>query len=247
MIRSTLLFVIMTYSLFCCGQDDSTVIKKYSGAYFGLVLESPQFQVDWLNDYLRDLEMSPFQLPIIVAGVGAQVHHNRWVVQANFNLGKRKQSSDSSFSYSRYNSVGATIGFDLIGNPKIALYPFIGFKAYDISYWFTEKLEDDADFEVYLSSDQQFKEIRYTDAHFDVGLGFSYQTYYLINLRSGLMIPNKYELWETIDDVVLYEGPHVNFMYYVSLVIGLGGNFSDDGNGNAHRETTPAVYTNRMR
>ena len=69
----------------------------------------------------------------------------------------------------------------------------------------------------------------------------------MINLRSGMMIPNKYELWETIDDVVLDGGPRVNLMYYVSLVIGIGGNFSSVGNRNDHRETIPAVYTQTMR
>lgn len=247
MIRSIFLFVLLICSFLCNGQEDSIVNKKYSGAYLGLVLESPQIQLYDLNEYLTDLKMPRFQLPGLVAGFGAQVHQNRWLVQVNFNLGKRKESTDSSFTYSRYSSVGGSVGFDLLRKPQFSLYPFVGFKAYDISCWMTEKLATNDNFDDYLQSDQQFKEIRYTDAHFDVGLGFSYQTYYMINLRSGLMIPNKYEVWKTIDDVVLQGGPRVNLMYYVSLVIGLGGNFSDPGNGNGHRETTPAVYTQTMR
>lgn len=247
MLRSTLQLIVLFCAFAVYGQKDSTAKKKYTGAYFGLVLESPQFQLIGLNEYLYDLKMTRFQLPIVVAGAGAQVQHNRWVAQINFNLGKRKEYTDSSFSYSRYSSIGFNVGFDLLGSARFSLYPYVGFKAYDISYWFTEKLQDNDQFDNYLESSKQYKEIRYSDAHFDVGLGFLYQTYYMINLRSGMMIPNKFELWETIDDVVLDGGPRVNLMYYVSLVIGIGGNFSDPGNGNGHRETIPAVYTQTMR
>jgi len=225
------------------GQSDSLRGSKFSGAYFGMVLESPQFQVEGLNDYLKELEMTPFRLPSVVVGVGAQVMHNRLVVQVNFNMGKRKENTDSSFSYSRYNTVGFNIGFDVIRSPRFSLYPFVGFKAYDISYWFTEKLEDDSSFEAYLESDKQFKEVRYSDAHFDVGLGFSYQNFTMFNLRSGVIIPNRYEEWETIDGIALSNGPRVNMLYYVSLVIGFGGNFSEQPY--RHEETTPAVYTFR--
>jgi hypothetical protein len=72
------------------------------------------------------------------------------------------------------------------------------------------------------------KEISNSRAHLDVGIGFSHQLFYLLNIRFGYLMPLNKSRWKIDNNKVnLENSPGVRYRSYISITLGLGNMVSE--------------------
>ena len=104
----------------------------------------------------------------------------------------------------------------------------MGFKGCGTNYLYNEKVSDTGSFNNYFQTSLDHKEITNSVAHLDLGLGFSHQWFYMINLRAGVLCPLERPRWNINNNkVALIDDPGIRYQGYITLSLGLGYLYTD--------------------
>ncbi|MBL7719136.1 MAG: hypothetical protein JNL72_09910 [Flavipsychrobacter sp.] len=230
----TLLCLILPLAV--SAKRDSTY-NTIMGGYYHLSLEVPNINNSGMITQLRSLGYPAPEPPSVVPGMGFQWHFDHAIINFSYLSGSRREKTDTTFARQRYRSFEFNVGYDVLHTLKFSLYPYAGFKTCALNYKFHEKLADSTPvLGQYLGSNLDYKELSSSRIHFDLGVGFAFRSFYLVNLRAGYLLPlERTEWFIPASKTTITGGPGTKFGTYVSLVIGLG-NISDDKTNRARAE-----------
>lgn len=223
LLRINLTFIIsllMSAKLFA--QADTTEHFVFGG-FITLPIEFPIVDVNELNGTLSNLGFPNGKPPTASIGFGLQFHLKKVITTFSFNKTTRKPKTDSTLLEVEYRSTSLNVGYNLLRNYKFSLYPYIGLKGSGINYLFRQKLPDTTSFRNYFETNLDHKEVTNSRMHLDLGMGFSHQWFYLVNLRFGYLVPLEKVRWKFNNNKVeLSNAPTIRYQYYFSLTLGLG-------------------------
>ena len=209
-------------------QNDSIKNEAFGG-FVILPIEFPVFDKKELNSVLNESGFPSSSYPTANIGIGLQFYTNRWITTFSFNKTTKKSDSDDYLTEVEYRSTSFNLGYDLTKNHRYSIYPFAGVKFYGLNYLYRDKIGGELNFNDYLNSNLEYKEFSASRANLDVGLGFSYQWFFLVNLRAGYLLPLGNTKWEMNNSQdVLVNAPTLNYDYYFTLTIGLGSVYNEN-------------------
>lgn len=200
-------------------------VNSVFGGYLTLPLEVPFVDTRSLNERLGAAGLPACRLPAVVPGIGFHLQLGRTVLVFSFNKGTREPDSDTAALAVEYRATTFGVGYDVLRRPEQSLFPYIGFKGSGVSYLFDEKARNPTTFGNYLQTPLNHKEITNSRGHLDLGLGASYQQFWLISLRAGVLVPLEAVRWNINNNKLsLSDSPGISYGGYVVLAIGLGNN-----------------------
>jgi hypothetical protein len=193
-------------------------------------IEFPIIENNALNEQLNNFGFPSANYSIANIGIGLRIYLNRFITSVSFCKTTKNSEQTNHLTKVEYRSTSFNIGYDLLKTQWFSIYPYVGFKGCGLSYLYSEKLPDETSFDNYFRTDLKYKEITNSRAHFDLGIGFAHQWFYLINFRFGYLLPLEKVRWKINNNqVTLSNSPTINYNYYFSLTIGVGGIYSDSG------------------
>jgi hypothetical protein len=146
----------------------------------------------------------------------------------SYNQTTKRRDNDNYLTEVEYRSTSLNYFYDLIKKKSYSLYPYVGFKGSGVNYLFREKFSNETSMDNYLHTDLKYKEITNSRAHLDIGMGVSYQWFFLINCRFGYLFPIERIRWNINDNQTeLINSPKISYGYYFTITLGLGGIASD--------------------
>ncbi|HSI91108.1 MAG TPA: hypothetical protein VK927_08325, partial [Adhaeribacter sp.] len=183
--------------------------------------EMPFLETGKVNQALAEQGYPHFDHPEVVPGFGFQSQTNRFILNFAFNKRiNRKEDLNSNYE-TGYSSTSFAMGRDFFRNPKIALYPYVGYKTSELTYAYREKVN--TTFNGYLAGSFKEKEMTNSRRNLEVGLGLAYQKVLQFGLKSGLFIPIQKESWKIHNNQVsLADMPGLKRNFYVTFFVGLG-------------------------
>jgi hypothetical protein len=200
------------------------------GLYYTLPLEFPHIDYSELNEALASAGYPAAKRAAIIVGLGAQWHVNRSILSITYNQTSRSPEIDTADVTTRYRSFAFSYGYDLIRHVHYSLYPYIGLKLSSTNYLFNGKVPDSiyTTFGQYLQTNLDHKQINNQVPHLDLGLGISYNWFFMVNARAGFLVPLDDATWQMNGGKVrLEESPGIRYQYYISLTLGLGTIYSE--------------------
>jgi hypothetical protein len=200
------------------------------GLYYTLPFEFPHIDYSGLNEALTKAGYPAAKRASIIVGLGAQWHVNRGILSISYNQTSRSPKMDSADVTTRYRSFAFSFGYDLIDNVLYSLYPYIGLKLSSTNYLFNSKVPDSiyTTFGQYLQTKLDHKQINNQVPHLDLGLGFSYNSFWMVNARAGYLVALDDAHWQMNGGKIrLEESPGVRYQYYISASLGLGTIYSE--------------------
>lgn len=210
--------------------QSDTLSNDVFGGFLIFPIEFPVIDNSQLDLELNALGYSSSDYPKANLGIGFQLYYNRWIPTFSFN--KTTKRTENGFYYSdvEYRSTSFNVGFDLTKNHRYSIYPYLGFKGYGLKYMYRSMTSTSSvNFSNYLSTSRDYKEFYNTRGNLDLGIGFSYQWFFLVNFRAGYLIPLENSSWkETGNNTQLIGAPMIGYNYYFTITFGLGGVYSED-------------------
>ncbi|MFT2011157.1 hypothetical protein ACMA1I_20980 [Pontibacter sp. 13R65] len=193
------------------------------GSYLILPLEFPVISNGSMNAELGRLGYPGFKYPVAAVGFGLQLYTNRVITTFSYNKTTRKDDNDFFRHEVEYRATSFSFGYDLLRHYQFSLYPYVGYKGTGLNYLYQEKPQEVWSFEDYLKANTNSKEITNSQANLDLGLGWSFQTFYLLNLKAGYLVPLEKQTWKINNNKdLLRHSPQVNYKFYFTVSIGLG-------------------------
>ncbi|MGV3539212.1 MAG: hypothetical protein ACO1OQ_05340 [Rufibacter sp.] len=219
-----LLLVACFYGLVGQGFAQTDSLKKYVlGVFITAPIEFPVIDTKALNQQLNAQNFPSATYPVASLGIGMQLHTHRFISTFSYNQWTNETEQKAHLTEVEYRSTTLNVGYDFLTPIGYALYPYLGFKGTGLNYLYREKILGDATFEDYIKTDLQYKEITNSRAHLDLGVGFSHQAFYLINLRAGYLVPLEKARWNiNNNDTTLPGSPGVHYQFYFTLTLGAG-------------------------
>jgi hypothetical protein len=205
-----------------------TLRNSAFGMFIIAPIEFPIIDNQEINNELADLGYPKSDYSTANIGIGLQLYTNRWIASFSYNKTTKRNAQESFLSESEYRSLSVNLGYDLTKNHRYSIYPFVGFKAYGLNYLYQDKNTEGISFDGYFNSTFEYKEINYSRANLDLGLGFSYQWFFLLSFKAGYLLPLESAEWDISNGQYdLKNSPNVIYDYYFAFTIGLGNIFSD--------------------
>ncbi|MDO6388564.1 hypothetical protein Q4E40_00405 [Pontibacter sp. BT731] len=226
-LASLLALLCLTTAASAQSQPDSLKNRAF-GSYIFVPVESPIIENKGFENAVAAAGLPEAKHPTATLGLGFQFYVNRGISTISFAIGTRKKDESAYLMEMEYRSFSFNFGYDLTKGHRYALYPYLGFKGNGLNYLYREKLEETMDLEDYLETDLQYREIHNSRAHLDLGFGFAKQSFYLVNVRVGYMVPLEKSRWTINDDLHLNTAPGTRYRFYFSLNIGFGAIFTED-------------------
>jgi hypothetical protein len=206
-----------------------TLNNNVFGGFTIFPIEFPIIDNQDLNSVLSGLGFPECDYSPANIGFGLQFYTNRWITTFSFNKTTKKNDSDNYLTEIEYRSTSLNLGYDLTKNYRFSLYPFFGFKGCGLNYLYRDKISNETSFNNYLNTTLEYKEITNSRANLDLGFGVSYQWFFLINFRTGYLLPLEKASWNINNNQdELSNSPTLSYNYYFTLTIGLGNIVSDD-------------------
>jgi hypothetical protein len=210
------------------GQTD-TLKNNVFGAFVIFPIEFPVIDNNSINNELTGLGYPECDYPTANIGIGFQLYMNRWITTLSFNKTTKKNDNDSYLTEVEYRSTSFNIGYDLTKNHRYSIYPYLGFKGCGLNYLYRDKISSEISFNDYLNTPLDYKEVTNSRANLDLGFGFSYQWFFLLNFRAGYLLPLEEARWNINNNQdKLSDSPTLNYNYYFTLTIGFGGIAKDN-------------------
>ncbi len=210
------------------GQTDSLKNIVF-GTFLIFPIEFPIIDNEQINDELTGLGYPKCDYSTANIGIGLQFYANRWITTLSFNKTTKKNDQDSYLTEVEYRSTSFNVGYDLTKNHRYSIYPFVGFKGCSLNYLYREKISNEKSFDNYFNNTLDYKEITNSRAHLDLGLGFSYQWFFLVNFRAGYLLPLEKARWNINNNQdELSNAPALSYNYYFTLTIGFGNIVGED-------------------
>ncbi|TXK48054.1 hypothetical protein FVR03_08465 [Pontibacter qinzhouensis] len=176
-----------------------------------------------MNQELGKFGFPGLKAPTAAIRYGLQLYTNRIITTFSFNKTARKKDNDLLRHEVEYRATSINVGYDLLRHYQFSLYPYVGFKGTGLNYLYQEKPQEIWTFEDYLKSTTDTKEFTTSVANLDLGLGWSFQTFYLLNLKAGYLVPLEKQNWKINNNQdLLRQSPLVTNRFYFVLSIGLG-------------------------
>lgn len=229
MIKNHLLFMIVISFINQLNAQSDTLENDVFGGFVIAPIEFPIIDNQEINSKLYELDYPPSDYPVATIGIGFQLYSNRWISTLSFNKTTKRNSNDEYLNEVEYRSTSFNLGYDLTINHRYSIYPFFGLKGISLNYQYREtQSNDEISFDEYFDSDLEYKEITHSRMNLDLGVGFSYQWFFLINLRAGYLFPIEEEKWKINNNQTqLNNTTSLDYNYYFTLTIGLGGVYSN--------------------
>lgn len=216
------IIIILGLSNISIAQEDSTKNDVY-GYFITFPIEFPIIDIGQVNSELPQLGYPKCDYPAANIGIGLQLYTNRWITTLSFNKTTKRENTDDYLTEFEYRSTSFNVGYDLTKNHRYSIYPFVGFKGYGLNYLYREQAQKDISFGEYFQSDLQYKEANYSTGNLDLGVGASFQWFFLVNFRAGYLLSFKQSDWDVnYSQNNLSNSPSPNCKYYFNLTIGLG-------------------------
>ncbi|WP_107038633.1 porin family protein [Brumimicrobium mesophilum] len=227
--RIALIISLIVFANFSMAQTpDAEFSDDVLGGFIIMPIEIPVIDNSDLNTALSEFGFPSLNHPTINFGIGLQLYTNRWITNFSFIKTAQRKSSETFSTEAEYRSTSLSIGYDLIKNYRYSIYPYIGFKGYGLNYLYREKSASETNFNDYFNNPLEYKEFHSSRANLDLGIGASFQWFFLINLRAGYLLPFENASWRiNNNNDKLGDSPGLDYNYYFSLTIGLGGITSD--------------------
>ena len=215
------LLLVGTSSLLQAQSD--TLKNEVFGVFITAPIEFPIIDNREVNNELSELGYPKSNYAAANIGIGIQLHMNRFITALSFNKGTKRDDKESYLSEVEYRSLSFNLGFDLTKNYRYSIYPFAGIKAYEFSYLHQEKITSESSFENYFNTDLAYKEMSYSRMNLDLGIGFSYQWFFLLSIKAGYLLPLEGAEWNILNTQInLSNSPSMSYNYYFAFTIGLG-------------------------
>lgn len=227
--KQKLFFAILLvgFSNLIQAQSDS-LRNQVFGVFITAPIEFPIIDNREVNNELLELGYPKSNYPAANIGVGVQLYLNRFITALSFNKATKRDDKEDYLSEVEYRSLSFNLGYDLTKNHRYSIYPFAGFKAYELSYLHQEKPTSETSFDNYFNSELSYKEISYSRMNLDLGVGFSYQWFFLLSIKAGYLLPLEGAEWNILNTQSnLGNSPSMSYNYYFAFTIGLGNIFSD--------------------
>lgn len=223
-----LTFLLVGLSTGLIAQTD-TLKNSVFGGFIIFPIEFPIINNQQINNELTGLGYPKCNYSAANIGIGLQFYINRWITTFSFNKTTKRDETDTYLTEVEYRSTSLNIGYDLTKNLRYSIYPYVGFKGCGLNYLFREKIPNETSFSNYFNTTLEYKEITNSRANLDLGFGFSYQWFFLVNFRAGCLLPLETARWNINNNqLTLSSSPILNYNYYFTLTIGLGNIASDD-------------------
>jgi len=222
----TFLLVGLTNGLIA--QTD-TLKNSVFGGFIIFPIEFPIIDNQQINNELTGLGYPKCEYSAANIGIGLQLYTNRWITTFSFNKTTKKDDNDTYLTEVEYRSTSLNVGYDLTKSHRYSIYPYVGFKGCGLNYLYREKIPNETSFNNYFNTTLEYKEITNSRANLDLGFGFSYQWFFLVNFRTGYLLPLEEARWNINNNQdKLASAPTLSINYYFTLTIGLGNIASDD-------------------
>ena len=229
MIRKFLIFIFLIGFVNQISAQADTLENNVFGGFIIIPIEFPIIDNEGINNELTGLGYPKCEYSTANIGIGLQLYMNRWVTTLSFNKSTKKNNHGSYLTEVEYRSTSFNLGYDLTKNHRYSIYPFIGFKGSGLNYLYRGKISNETNFNDYFDTTLEYKEITNSRANLDLGFGFSYQWFFLVNFRTGYLIPLEEARWNINNNQdQLSNSPTLSYDYYFTLIIGLGNIASDD-------------------
>lgn len=218
----------LTISLNAVAQRDTTH-NFIMGLYYTFPFEFPSVDNDAMALQVQNLGYPAPAPRKLAGGFGFQWHLDHCIVNLSYVSSSNRLKTDTTEARTRYRSFAFNMGYDVLHTLHFSLYPFVGFKTCAVNYKFIEKISDSlTSMQNYLTSHLDTKEMANSRIHLDLGVGFAFRTFAMINLRAGYLVPlEKSEWFIPASKSYIANGPNTRFGPYFTLTIGFG-NISDD-------------------
>ena len=209
--------------------QSDTLKNNVFGGFMIFPIEFPIIDNEGINNELAGLGFPKCNYPTANIGIGLQLYMNRWITTLSFNKTTKENDNNTFLTEVEYRSTSFNLGYDLTKNYKYSIYPFLGFKGCGINYLYRDKVENETNFNDYFNTTLNYKEITNSRANLDLGIGASFQSFFLINLRTGFLLPLEEARWNINNNQdKLKKSPTLSYNYYFTLIIGLGRIASDN-------------------
>lgn len=202
--------------------------NEVAGFFFTLPLEIPFINSLSLNELLHQHNYPSYDFLPVNFGIGLQGHYNRFIMTFSFNNTSRKVKEDNSITRSEYRATTFNLGYNLLSTYRYSLYPYVGFKGVGLSYEFKETISDNITFPDYLDAKTSYKEFTKSQSYLDLGVGVSFQWFYLLNLRAGYLLPIGKSEYYNENKIELINFPEMKYNFYLNFTMGLGSIISDN-------------------
>ncbi|RFC53512.1 hypothetical protein [Brumimicrobium aurantiacum] len=225
------IFLIFSLAGFLTQLSAQSETKKSQafGAFVIFPIEFPVIDNEEFNSVLNESGFPSSDYSVANLGIGLQLYLKRWITTLSFNKTTKSSYFNDFLTEVEYRSTSFNLGYDLTKNHRYSIYPFAGLKFYGLNYLTRQKTEGEIDFNGYLNSNLEYSEINTSRANLDLGVGFSYQWFFLLNFRAGYLLPLGESRWEVNDGQnKLGNTPVLNYDYYFTLTIGLGGIYDEN-------------------
>lgn len=206
-----------------------TLRNNVFGGFVIFPIEFPLIDDQNINNELIGLGFPKCQYPKANIGIGFQLHIKRWITTFSFNKATKKNDNDTHLTEVEYRSTSFNIGYDLIKKYNYSMYPFVGFKGCGLNYLYRDKMSNETSFNDYFNTTLEYKEISNSRGNLDLGIGASFQWFFLINFRTGYLLPLEESRWNINNNQdKLRSSPTLSYNYYFTFTIGFGGIASDN-------------------
>lgn len=232
--------------LMCSAQKNKNRLAKDTtknevfGLYYFFSLEKPIIDNSEANTLLRAKKMPEAIYPTLAIGMGIEWQINKSIVTIGYNGTRKTQKSDTATTRVSYRSFSINFGYDVIKSPYVSLYPYAGIKSGVTKYLFRENGTDTSSFSNYFNQTMDYKDINSQRLHFDLGMGVSIQSWWLMNLRGGILLPLGRENWY-INKTKLPGAPQTRYIGYITLNIGFGDFMRENKGRRENSSNTPRI------
>lgn len=230
-------FFLIGFASSILSQKD-TLKNDAFGAFVIMPIEFPVIENQQINNELMGLGYPKCDYSPAIIGIGFQLYTDRLISTFSLNKTTKKNDNESYLTEVEYRSTSLNIGYDLTKNHRYSIYPFVGIKGYSLSYLYREKISSTSSFNDYFNTELEYKEITNSRTNIDLGIGFSYQWFFLVNFRAGYLLPVGETGWKINNTDYLSGSPSLRHDFYFTLTVGLGNIFSDQELREAYGDET---------
>ncbi|WP_436413955.1 TonB family protein [Petrimonas sp.] len=202
--------------------------NEVAGFFFTLPLEMSFICNSSLNEFLHQHNYPSSDFLPVNFGIGLQGHYNRFILTFSFNNTSKKVKGDNNTTRSEYRATTFNLGYNLLPTYRYSLYPYVGFKGAGLSYEFKETISENMSFPDYLNTKTNYKEFTKSQSYLDLGVGVSFQWFYLLNLRAGYLLSIGKSEYYNENKIELSNFPEMKYNFYLNFTVGLGSIISND-------------------
>jgi hypothetical protein len=225
------------FSSMSFGQDSSKAVSRNKYIQFDIGLGYLHTNMTSVNATFKNAGLNPMKNDYATLSVSGSYFFNRFLFRTEASLvlpNSVHQGNHLNTEFTGY-TIGASVGYAVIQNPRFRLYPYIGITNYNTALKFND-LSPAGSLSDLLNNPRQNTKIKYSNAALDLGAQLEriialknnqwdcaqYNKYMTLGLRAGYN-------WSPNGIKARYNGeqisgaPEYNFQGpYVKLVVGFG-------------------------